>query len=119
MERMDQQIDNMMEQFTERMGELLVNQNRGQTNRQRVPIVDDQRNPFAEGNDDEDDYGEGDGYFDVPRRFHRQHDENNDRRRWEADMRTEIPEFHGTLKQEEFIDWWAIVEEILEFKGVP
>ena len=34
-------------------------------------------------------------------------------------MRTEIPEFCGTLKPEEFIDWLAMVEEILEFKGVP
>ena len=34
-------------------------------------------------------------------------------------MRTEIPEFYGTLKSEEFIDWLATVEEILEFKGVP
>ena len=34
-------------------------------------------------------------------------------------MRTEISEFRGTLKPEEFMDWLATVEEILEFKGVP
>ena len=34
-------------------------------------------------------------------------------------MQIEIPEFRGTLKPEEFIDWLAMVEEILEFKGVP
>ena len=34
-------------------------------------------------------------------------------------MRTEIPEFHGSLQPEEFLDWLATVEEILDFKGVP
>ena len=34
-------------------------------------------------------------------------------------IRTEIPEFHGSLQAEEFLDWLATVEEILEFKGVP
>ena len=34
-------------------------------------------------------------------------------------MRTEIPEFHGSLQTKEFLDWLATVEEILEFKGVP
>ncbi|KAK9133615.1 hypothetical protein Scep_013143 [Stephania cephalantha] len=34
-------------------------------------------------------------------------------------MKTEVPEFHGTLQQEEFLDWMASVEEVLEFKGVP
>ena len=33
-------------------------------------------------------------------------------------MRTEISEFHGSLQPEEFLDWLATVEEILEFKGV-
>ena len=34
-------------------------------------------------------------------------------------MQTEILEFHGSLKPEEFLDWLASVEEILDFKGVP
>ena len=34
-------------------------------------------------------------------------------------MRIKIPEFHGSLQPEEFLDWLATVEEILEFKGVP
>ncbi|PKI45870.1 hypothetical protein CRG98_033669 [Punica granatum] len=38
--------------------------------------------------------------------------------RWESGMQTEILEFHGSLKPEEFLDWLATVEEILEFKGV-
>ncbi|PKI37875.1 hypothetical protein CRG98_041736 [Punica granatum] len=43
----------------------------------------------------------------------------DDKRRWKSGMQTEIPEFHGSLKPEEFHDWLATVEEILEFKGVP
>ncbi|KAK9150784.1 hypothetical protein Syun_009093 [Stephania yunnanensis] len=43
----------------------------------------------------------------------------DDRRRWESGMKTEVPEFHGTLQPEEFLDWLASVEEVLEFKGVP
>ena len=34
-------------------------------------------------------------------------------------MRTEIPEFHGSLQPEELLDWLAIVEEILDFKNIP
>ncbi|XP_050217488.1 uncharacterized protein LOC126668325 [Mercurialis annua] len=34
-------------------------------------------------------------------------------------MWTKIPEFFGALKSEEFLDWLATVEEILEFKDVP
>ncbi|PKI75692.1 hypothetical protein CRG98_003952 [Punica granatum] len=39
-------------------------------------------------------------------------------RHWESGMRTETLEFHGSLKPVEFHDWLAMVEEILEFKGV-
>ena len=33
-------------------------------------------------------------------------------------MRTEVPEFQGHLKPEEFIDWPCIAEEMMEFKRV-
>ena len=33
-------------------------------------------------------------------------------------MPTDIPEFHGSLQPEEFLDWLATIEEILEFKGI-
>jgi hypothetical protein len=42
-----------------------------------------------------------------------------DARRWEAGLRTDIPEFHGSQQPEEFLDWLFTVEEILEFKEVP
>ena len=34
-------------------------------------------------------------------------------------MRTKIPEFHGYLQADEFLNWLATVEEILKLKGVP
>ncbi|KAJ8615159.1 hypothetical protein MRB53_034531 [Persea americana] len=42
-----------------------------------------------------------------------------DRRRWEAGMHTEVPEFHSSLQLEEFLDWICTTEEVLNFKGVP
>lgn len=52
------------------------------------------------------------------------HEDEHDQRpyqqhRWESSFRSEIPEFHGTLNPEDFIDWLNIVEEILEFRQVP
>ncbi|KAL5736742.1 hypothetical protein ACOSP7_031192 [Xanthoceras sorbifolium] len=46
-------------------------------------------------------------------------DRIEDIRRWESGMRTEVPEFHGSMQPEEFHEWIGIVEEILEFKRVP
>ncbi|EEF33632.1 conserved hypothetical protein [Ricinus communis] len=60
----------------------------------------------------------GDEYDDeVPRQRQRPNAVDNNRCR-ESGMRTEIPEFHGSLQAEEFLDWLATVEEILDFKGV-
>ncbi|PKI76682.1 hypothetical protein CRG98_002991 [Punica granatum] len=38
-------------------------------------------------------------------------------RPWETGLRTDIPEFQRGLQPEEFLDWLATVEEVLEFKG--
>ena len=38
---------------------------------------------------------------------------------WESGFKSEIPEFHGTPKTKELLDWIVTVEEILEFKRVP
>ncbi|KAH7569029.1 hypothetical protein JRO89_XS06G0091100 [Xanthoceras sorbifolium] len=46
-------------------------------------------------------------------------DRVEDIRRWESGMRTEVPEFHGSMQPEEFLEWIGIVEEILELKRVP
>ena len=55
----------------------------------------------------------------VPHRRQRAVAEEKDSRHWKIRMCTEIPEFHGSLQAEEFLDQLAIVEEIFEFKGVP
>jgi hypothetical protein len=39
--------------------------------------------------------------------------------RWESSFKLNILEFNGGLQPEEFLDWIAAVEEVLEFKGVP
>ena len=39
--------------------------------------------------------------------------------RWESGFKLDIPEFKGCLQPEEFLDWVAAIEEILEFKEVP
>ena len=39
--------------------------------------------------------------------------------RWESDFKLDIPEFNRGLQPDEFLDWIAVVEEVLEFKGVP
>ena len=38
---------------------------------------------------------------------------------WELGIRTEVPEFQGSLQPEEFIDWLCTTKEVMEFKGVP
>ena len=38
---------------------------------------------------------------------------------WESRFKLDIPDFKGCLQPEEFLDWVAAVEEILEFKEVP
>jgi len=42
-----------------------------------------------------------------------------DHGRWESGFKLEIPEFKGCLQPEEFLDWVAAVEEVLDFKDVP
>ena len=53
--------------------------------------------------EEDDEYEE-----EVPRRHHRG-DVEEDHRHWETGMRTEIPEFHGSLQPKEFLDWLATI----------
>ena len=79
----------------------------GNQNHRRPPAA-------AEIDEEEEEYEEK-----VPCRCPRVTANNDDRRRSEAGMRTEIPEFHGSLCLEDFLDWLATIEEILDFKDVP
>ncbi|GJY14437.1 putative reverse transcriptase domain-containing protein [Tanacetum coccineum] len=46
--------------------------------------------------------------------------QKEDNRRWESEMRVNIPDFaRDTLSPEGFIDWLVAVEEVFEFKEVP
>jgi hypothetical protein len=38
---------------------------------------------------------------------------------WESGFKLDIPEFSGGMQPEEFLDWVAAVEEILDFKRIP
>ena len=40
-------------------------------------------------------------------------------RRWESLLKIDIPEFFGGLQPEEFLNWVAAVEEVLDFKEDP
>ena len=102
-EMIDDRMDRVVAQLTDRLTTILGNQNQ---NHHRPPVDVDI--------DEEDEYEE-----ELPRRRPRNAVEGEDRRRWETGMRTEIPEFHGSLQPEDFLDWLATVEEILDFKGVP
>jgi hypothetical protein len=35
--------------------------------------------------------------------------------RWESGFKLHIPKFNGGLQPEEFLDWIAAIEEVLEF----
>ncbi|ESQ56324.1 hypothetical protein EUTSA_v10027485mg, partial [Eutrema salsugineum] len=40
-------------------------------------------------------------------------------RRWESGLKVDIPEFQGSVRGEDLLDWTIAVEEVLEFKQVP
>ena len=102
----DERMDRVVDQLTNRLATMFGNQNRVQENNRPEAFVEDE--------DVGDDYDD-----EVPRQRQRPNNAVDNNRRWESGMRTEIPEFHGSLQAEEFLDWLATVEEILDFKGVP
>ena len=44
---------------------------------------------------------------------------NDESRCWEIGLKIDIPEFHGGLQADEYLDWINTVDEVLEFKQVP
>ncbi|KAK9151391.1 hypothetical protein Syun_009700 [Stephania yunnanensis] len=95
----------VVEQLTARIDQLLGQNMVRVRNYRKEPVGDE---PVG---DDE--------YVEAPRRRYRPRAVEDDRRRWESGMKTEVPEFHDTLQPKEFLDWLASVEEVIEFKGVP
>ena len=96
-EMIDDRMDRVVAQLMDRLTTILGIQNQ---NHHRPPTDVDI--------DEEEEYEE-----ELPYRHPRNTAEREDRRRWETRMRTEIPEFHGSLLPEEFLDGLATVEEIL------
>ncbi|EEF46759.1 conserved hypothetical protein [Ricinus communis] len=114
-QRLEQRIEQLMEEMTQRMTDLLVNLNC------------DNPNPNGRRNHHQNNYDEfimGDEDEDTCKKIPQDHRKRqkapieDGRRRWEIGMRTKIPKSHGSLKAEDFLDWLATVEEILEFKWV-
>ena len=104
------QLEQQVEQLTAQLATMRANQNQNQNPFQNL-------NPETGGDSDAEE--ESDGEEEIPQRRRRREPEADDSRRWESGMRTEVPEFQGSLQPEEFLDWFGIVEEILEFKKVP
>nr|GEX11574.1 putative reverse transcriptase domain-containing protein [Tanacetum cinerariifolium] len=87
--------------------------------RRQVEILT-QRLSQLEPSQEEEEF-ESDDAFQNPFHRHDRHHEPPMRngRRWEVSIKVEIPEFSGTLKAEEFIDWLNTVERVFEFKYAP
>ncbi len=113
----DERLDSVVERLTERMGELLSHRplNRTPTNDNIGGHGQDEA--VVNGQEDNDYFEEAPQQRYVYQ-IHRNHNQR-ECQQWEAGMRIEIPEFHGSLQPEEFLDWLATVEEVLEFKDVP
>ncbi|XP_024038267.1 uncharacterized protein LOC112097314 [Citrus clementina] len=45
--------------------------------------------------------------------------ESTNDRRWESGLRIDIPEFQGSGRPEELLDWINTIEEVFEYKEVP
>ena len=110
-EIIDELFEQVVDQLAQRMTALFGNHN-------RVNLVLANNNHQANSDVEAGDIEEEDEVdMEVPRRRRRAVVED-ERRRWESGMRTKLPLFQGSLQPEEFLDWLATVEEILEFKGV-
>ncbi|KAH9663456.1 Endonuclease [Citrus sinensis] len=59
------------------------------------------------------------GSFANPFSGRRPRTESTDDRRWESGLRIDIPEFQGSGRPEELLDWINAIEEVFEYKEVP
>lgn len=86
--------------------------------RRQVEILT-QHLALLETSQEEEEFGSEDFENPFHRSVHNVEPPGRDEPRWEANSKVEIPEFYGTLKAEEFIDWLNTVEWVFEFKDVP
>ncbi|KAH9715447.1 Endonuclease [Citrus sinensis] len=59
------------------------------------------------------------GSFANPFSGRRPRTESTDDRRWESGLRIDIPEFQGSGRPKELLDWINAIEEVFEYKEVP
>ncbi|KAH9670836.1 Endonuclease [Citrus sinensis] len=59
------------------------------------------------------------GSFANPFSGRRPRTESTDDRRWESGLRIDIPEFQGSGRPEELLDWINAIEEVFKYKEVP
>lgn len=75
-------------------------------------------NPRQVGEDGDDYVGDENDYLlaaDMPRRGGPKVQAKS--ALWDVGFKLDIPEFNDCMQPEEFVDWVAIVEETMEFKG--
>ncbi|XP_021995162.1 uncharacterized protein LOC110892296 [Helianthus annuus] len=102
MARVDEQLDQVVNQLTDRMADLINRRRQGPND----GCGSDFSNPFGDGSASEDEQ-EG-----QPRG-----ERGGGNRRWDSGIRVDISEFDGSsLNPEGFIDWLATVEEVFEYK---
>ncbi|EOA34176.1 hypothetical protein CARUB_v10021678mg, partial [Capsella rubella] len=54
-----------------------------------------------------------------PRRLNGSREGDHEDKRWELGFKLDIPEFHGSIRGDELLDWLVAVDEVMEFKQVP
>ncbi|XP_021984980.1 uncharacterized protein LOC110880847 [Helianthus annuus] len=105
MARVDERLDQVVNQLTDRMADLINRRRQGPND----GYGSDFSNPFGDGSSSEDE---------QERRPRGERGGGN--RRWDSGIRVDIPEFDGSsLNPEGFIDWLATVEEVFEYKEMP
>ncbi|KAI8547347.1 hypothetical protein RHMOL_Rhmol07G0188400 [Rhododendron molle] len=107
--RMQEQIAAL----TEQIAELTVAFQQQQRQQPRNAHFTEEEEEASAGEDEENPFAR-----DLARRGNRRPVDTGSHR-WEAGLKIDLPEFHGTLQPEEFLDWLFSIEEILEFKEVP
>jgi len=64
---------------------------------------------------EEESEGDENPFATQPVQMRPAHDES---RRWETGLKVDIPEFHGGLHADEYLDWINTIDEVLKFKQV-
>ncbi|GJY56205.1 putative CCCH-type zinc finger family protein [Tanacetum coccineum] len=83
-------------------------------------VIRTQRLAQLEPSQEEEEFESDDAFQNPFYRLVRQREPpmRNDRK-WEASIKVELPEFFGTLKAEEFVDWLNTVDRVFKFKDAP